>query len=373
MENLPDFIVVCGPDLNILYVNPATERGLGRDANKIAGSSVLAYIPEEYHDRVTKKIAAIFEGDTLSIHEIEILTGHGPVISVIVKGTQIQYHGNPAALLLLTDITGKKVLEDALKKESAKHLLLSNAFQAANKKLNLLSSITRHDINNQLTVMLGYLTLLSEDNPENPSNEIVRKIMSTSRQISDLIQFTKTYEKIGTDAPICQDVRTLVETAMHGVSVAVRLENNLPPGRKIFADPHIVKVFFNLIDNAVRYGKKITTLRFYGEERGEDYVIICEDDGVGVPADQKEKIFERGYGQNTGLGLFLAREILSITGITISEAGEPGKGARFEITVSKNNGRIGDANRKVDFKETTEKELHGKPNPAPVPGALDHD
>ncbi|MFA4849220.1 MAG: PAS domain-containing sensor histidine kinase [Methanoregula sp.] len=373
VENLPDFIVVCGPDLNILYVNPATERGLGRDASKIAGSSVLGYIPQEYHDRVTKKIAALFEGDTLSIHEIEILTGHGPVISVIVKGTQIPYHGSPAVLLLLTDITGKKVLEDALKKEAAKHLLLSNAFQAANKKLNLLSIITRHDINSQLTVMLGYLALLNEDNLRNPSHEIVQKIIKTSRRIYDLIQFTKTYEKIGIDSPICRDVRTLVETAMHGVSGTVRLENDLPPGRKIFADPLIVKVFFNLIDNAVRYGKKITTLRFYGEERGDDYVIICQDDGVGIPADQKEKIFERGYGQNTGLGLFLAREILSITGITIKETGEPGKGARFEITVSKNMGRIGETNRKVDFRDTTEKELHGKLNPAPASSAPDHD
>lgn len=38
-------------------------------------------------------------------------------------------------------------------------------------------------------------------------------------------------------------------------------------------------------------------------------------------------------GKNTGLGLFLSREILSITGITLTEAGDPGKGARFEITV----------------------------------------
>jgi signal transduction histidine kinase len=46
-----------------------------------------------------------------------------------------------------------------------------------------------------------------------------------------------------------------------------------------------------------------------------------------------ERIFEQGFGKNTGLGLFLSREILAITGITITENGVPGKGARFEITV----------------------------------------
>jgi signal transduction histidine kinase len=47
----------------------------------------------------------------------------------------------------------------------------------------------------------------------------------------------------------------------------------------------------------------------------------------------KEKIFERGIGQNTGMGLFLSREILSITRIEIQENGMPGKGARFEISI----------------------------------------
>jgi len=62
---------------------------------------------------------------------------------------------------------------------------------------------------------------------------------------------------------------------------------------------------------------------------------VCEDDGMGVPAEEKEKIFERGFGKNTGLGLTLSKEILSITGITIRETGEPGRGARFEMTVPK--------------------------------------
>ena len=63
--------------------------------------------------------------------------------------------------------------------------------------------------------------------------------------------------------------------------------------------------------------------------------IIWEDNGVGIPAEDKERIFERGFGKNTGLGLFLVREVLSLTGIEITENGEPGKGARFEMAVPK--------------------------------------
>ena len=68
--------------------------------------------------------------------------------------------------------------------------------------------------------------------------------------------------------------------------------------------------------------------------------MVCEDDGDGVAAEEKEKIFERGFGKNTGMGLFLSREILSITGITIKETGEPGMGARFEMTVPNRAWRI---------------------------------
>jgi signal transduction histidine kinase len=60
---------------------------------------------------------------------------------------------------------------------------------------------------------------------------------------------------------------------------------------------------------------------------------VCEDDGDGIFAKEKEKIFEPKFEKNTGLGLALSLEILAITGIPIRESGVPGRGARFEITV----------------------------------------
>jgi signal transduction histidine kinase len=67
---------------------------------------------------------------------------------------------------------------------------------------------------------------------------------------------------------------------------------------------------------------------------------MIEDNGVGIPEKDKEKIFEQGYGKHTGLGLFLAKEILAITGISIRETGTPGTGARFEILVPKDTCRF---------------------------------
>jgi signal transduction histidine kinase len=111
---------------------------------------------------------------------------------------------------------------------------------------------------------------------------------------------------------------------------------------EVYADPMFLKVFFNLIDNAVRHGGRTAiTLRFSSQENGGGLVIVCEDDGVGIGMEDKQHLFEQGFGKHTGLGLFLSREILSITGITIQENGTPGKGARFEISVPKGAYRFG--------------------------------
>jgi signal transduction histidine kinase len=95
------------------------------------------------------------------------------------------------------------------------------------------------------------------------------------------------------------------------------------------------RVMDNLLDNSLRHGERVTTIRVSTRREEENLIITYEDNGTGIPVQEKEKIFEHGYGKHTGLGLFLVREILSITGITIRETGIPGEGARFEIIVPK--------------------------------------
>jgi signal transduction histidine kinase len=101
----------------------------------------------------------------------------------------------------------------------------------------------------------------------------------------------------------------------------------------VYADPMLDKAVAHLLDNAIRHGQSVSTISISVQDGGNGAVVIVEDNGAGIPADGKERIFERGVGKYTGWGLFLAREILAITGITIAETGVPGKGARFEIHV----------------------------------------
>ncbi len=120
-----------------------------------------------------------------------------------------------------------------------------------------------------------------------------------------------------------------------GISVETDVE-----GISVFADPLVKKVFYNLLDNSVRHGQRVTRIRVTAYEQGGTLIIGWEDNGVGIPAGMKETIFDQGVGTNTGQGLFLVREILSLTDIMIRETGIPGEGARFELQVLRGAYRI---------------------------------
>ncbi len=235
---------------------------------------------------------------------------------------------------IIKDKNGKTIKTHGANQDITERKQAENALELSNRKLGILSGITRHDILNQLTVLMGYLGILKKKQPDPTFDEYFKKISTAAERISSMIRFTREYEAIGAQAPVWQDCRTLVDAAAREVSLGkVVIKNNLPPGAEVFADSLIVKVFYNLTDNAVRHGEKVTTVRFSVEEHIGEHILVCEDDGVGIPAEEKEKIFNRGFGKNSGMGLFLSREILSITGISITETGEPGRGARFEICV----------------------------------------
>jgi signal transduction histidine kinase len=104
-------------------------------------------------------------------------------------------------------------------------------------------------------------------------------------------------------------------------------------GLQLYANPILQKVFQNLIDNSVRHGGHVHTIRLECNSTDGCLSLVYLDDGIGIPVEDKERIFLRGYGRNTGRGLFLIREILNMTGISIVENGTPGEGVRFEILV----------------------------------------
>ena len=207
------------------------------------------------------------------------------------------------------------------------------AVVTANRKLNLLSSITRHDIKNQLTALLAYIDLSRLITADDQMKAAIEKEETVANNILRQIEFTKMYEDIGVREPQWQNVQEeMAEVAMLLEGTGVHLSVSTGD-LAIFADPLLAKVFENLLDNSLRHGGHVRQIAVAYEIRGEALVLLYRDDGTGIPAPEKQRIFEKGFGKNTGLGLFLTREILAITEIAITETGTPGGGVQFELLV----------------------------------------
>lgn len=231
---------------------------------------------------------------------------------------------SPAKTLVATvmmDITRRKRSEDAL------HL--------ANTKLNLMSRITRHDILNRILVLRGLLDL-SRDYLRDPQNmkACIEKEEQVVQQIQQQITFTRDYQDLGIVEPVWQRVRELIRTVVDTLPMGTVAVEVTCADREIFADRLLERVFYNLLENALRHGgMQMTTVRISSHDTGTGMTLVVEDDGIGIAKEDKIHLFaQESLGQH-GLGLFLSREILSITGITITENGTPGKGARFEMMV----------------------------------------
>ncbi|EHQ36426.1 PAS domain S-box protein [Methanoplanus limicola] len=305
--------------------------GIITEANKKA-LDTLGYTPDEIlkltiadisrpqsQEEMTK-IGNVFFNSEKAIFPAEQIAKDGHITPVEVSTKLIESEGEPEAIAIIRDLSERKKAEEALIR--------------AHNLLKLITGITRHDIKNQITALTAYLELTKFYESEEKIREYIDKADIPARNIVSIIEKTKSIESIGIDEPVWQDLHTTVKTAAEKFSQkGVVITNDLPSDIRILTDPVLDRVYYNLIENSLRHGGDITEIRFFGEKSGDDYLIIYSDDGRGIADEEKEKIFEKNYGHNTGLGLYFTREILAITGISIRENGIYGRGARFEIRV----------------------------------------
>jgi PAS domain S-box-containing protein len=208
------------------------------------------------------------------------------------------------------------------------------AVQARNK-MDLLFQIARHDILNKLTVLRGYLEMAKHSTTDGPTLVCLQQIGDVATGITEQVKFVKTYLEIGQSDPEWLNVEDIISVVQRCfptdlIGIEVRLD-----GLELFGDRLLEKVIYNLFDNTFRHGGCATKIVITSMKKGRDLMVIYEDNGAGISQSDKTQVFSRGFGKNSGLGLFICQEILAMTEITIRETGMPGRGVRFEIIVPK--------------------------------------
>ncbi len=318
-ERIPIGVLVVNDHGQVVEANPAATVLLGLDDRSPVG------LPLEEAARRLPALPGLVDGAAKG--ETEIHTSdrdRTAVVSTVPLADGPNRNGG--TIILIGDTTARRRAEKALARRTAD-------LEAANRRLSLVSTFTRHDLANHLVALEGYLSLLREE-PRGPSApELVARLAAVVDGVRVLSMFMRDYPAIGVQPPLWLEIRTTAERAARGVGLDdVSVDNRLPDV-SVLADPLLERVFAALIENAARHGGGTTRVLLGAVQADDAFVLVVEDDGAGVPWADKERIFERGFGRNTGLGLFLAREILASMEMTIVENGVPGHGARFEIRV----------------------------------------
>ncbi|MFA7197829.1 MAG: PAS domain S-box protein [Methanoculleus sp.] len=321
VESQTEMIYRWLPDGTITFANGAYCRSIGIPCEDLLGRRHAPTISPDDLARIRQSQASITPDHPAVTVEYRVVMPDGRV--------RWQQWTDTAVF----DEAGSIVEYQSVGRDTTNLRMAAEALLLANRKLNLLSDVTRHDILNLLNVLTGYLGL-SHDLTDNPELlEYYRKEEEAVRGIQRYMAFTREYQDIGAASPKWQAVSRVVREAMAGLDTGEVTIEVQTDDLEVYADPLIVRVFTNLLDNSLRHGGDVTRIRIFSEESDRGISIIYEDDGIGIPHTEKEKVFKRGFGRQTGFGLFLAREILAITDLSVRETGEPGKGARFEISV----------------------------------------
>ena len=308
-------------DDRFIHVNPRFAEIFGYSAEEILHTLRVAdlVLPED-RNLVMDNLHARLSNNEKSLHyTFRGLRRDHQSMDVEVVGTRALFHGQPIIVGTLIDVNG--------------HAPVDSNLLRANRKLCILNDLTRHDIANRLTVLRGRLKVIRNQYGDPELLKQLAKVDEAARDIHSHLETARIYQNIGMNTPKWQNVTEIISKELEIQAISdLKVSLNIAD-LEILADPLFNRVFTNLIDNTARHGIHATEIHLSYRKSAGCLTLIYEDNGVGIPEVNKEQVFEQGFGTNTGLGLYLCKEILSGTGITISETGTPGKGARFEMFV----------------------------------------
>ena len=317
----------------IVFWNHGAEELYGWSEAEALGFNMKDFIVEKIvQEPLPDAIKRLKTGERLT-RETVLERRDGTLLTVIITISPItDDKGELIGIIgVSTDITEQKwmqeVLEQAIKEVAE-----------LNEKLRVVEGLTRHDIRNKLSAMNGGIYLLKKRIGNNEETlQQLKDMEAVSQQMSRILEFEKIYIQVGAEELKNVDVETQVNEAASLFSnlKGAKIVNECH-GLTVLADSLLRQLFYNLIDNTLKYGEKTSTIRVHYEEETNQLKLVYEDDGVGIPAEMKSNLFTEGYGRGTGYGLYLLKRICETYGWMIEETGKAGQGVQFTMLVPKN-------------------------------------
>jgi signal transduction histidine kinase len=310
-ESFPDPLVIADREGNVLEWNRAAEKWFGllpraQGRVKTSGTALAGLLPPKREACDWQNELLVVNGKELPI-EFRIL----PLVPGGRSG-----EGSGAVLLQV-----QEMMESARYKEG---------LLAIGQKFRHLNAAIRHDILNQLTIVIGFLQFSEDLAPDEKFRDFIRKEITAGEKIQRLVEFTREYQDIGEQGPCWIDCTVFLGKVVNETGEDKAGLTPLPDRWEIFAHPAIENAMERLLLYVVSERRPPVPAKIRAGEAPEGLTIIIEDYAPPVPPEEKNLIFERGHG-NAGMDLWLAKELLSLSEISIREDGDTG--GRFVITV----------------------------------------
>jgi PAS domain S-box-containing protein len=319
IESTADFIYMKDRDGRYVFVNPAGAQSLGKSVEEIIGQDDRTLFPEEHARHIMEKdrkimasgISEVFEETRVSAGRVRHLHSSNNVCRDS-SGAVIGIVG------ISRDITELKRAEEALN---------ASELNAAGARM---ANALAHEINNPLAALTNALFLLREGSDAFPTDDVLASAQEALWRITKITrQMIGLYNR-NAPARLIQ-VRKVVEDTLANLDIRTRkkgihFENRLSPCEFYGIEADVRQMITALMENAVEQSRSAVRVKLYsrtsrsGNLRPEFRLIIA-DDGPGIAAEHRDRIFEPFFSTKTekgsGLGLWMARGIANKYGGTI--------------------------------------------------------
>ncbi|MFW5927851.1 MAG: ATP-binding protein [Thermoplasmatota archaeon] len=252
--------------------------------------------------------------------EYRIITDDGDERWVWEQGRQTGVDEDDTGILegIIMDITYRKKVEE---------------------RREVLHSVLRHDVMNKIQVARGYLDLMKEDMKKEDYTEKVERALRKSEEIIDKVKTLNKIDKSGKEKMLLKNVFDQVISEYQEMLKDRDIDLKLSKiDEKVQAGPLLNTVFSNLIENALKHSM-CDRIVLDTERKEDECIISIEDDGEGIPDDEKENVFDKGYhkgeSSGSGLGLYLVNEIIRNYDGNVEVKDSELGGARFDVVLKK--------------------------------------
>lgn len=328
-------VLITDPDGTIEYVNKAFEQQSGYSEEEVIGENPRILQSGEHDEAFYEEL-----WDTILAGEV----WHGEVINERKDGEQYILNQTIAPV---TDTQGEIERFIAVNHEITELKRLESSLRSQSEQLEILNQVLRHDIRNDMNVILGWMDVL-EGQVEPEGEEYMARITHSARHIVELTQVAKDLvEDITTDSDpdldgfdISQILEEEVEKRREAFDQAtIEFEDEVPPGTEVWANSLLSSVFRNLINNAIQHNDSPDPrVEIHAKIRDSSVVVTVADNGPGIPDAEKQRIFDMAHkgldSEGTGMGLFLVQSLVDAYGGAVWIEDNDPEGAIFGVEFS---------------------------------------